>query len=843
MDGVVGSGWAALGLIVLGFLGFEKNFLTAGCSDSDSDSIALAISAIVSLGSARIENSLGSLVVSLRSSSRSGDTRYVDLTNNKKKWLQFGNRDERKRFFEIAAMLLIAFSFVALSRLEGRLFELSKSLSNHPEFFNSVIYFGLININVVLILALCFLLFRNIIKLVLERRHGVIGSRLRTKLVLALVFFALAPTALLFYISTRFLTDSFETWFSTRVEAMMHRTREAGAMVYDRDQRRLASLSRLALSRIQIYQLEAGNFEWNEINPLGLKGFAREYKVSSIRVYDQDSNLLWHNESKRKETGSEKERRFVVNAIQSFSANKTMLSRAIVDADEGVDIVRGVAPIVDPRSHSVRGVVVLEERFETQILQSVETIIQEFAGLKPSADLIRISYVILLVLMAVIIIFAATWFGFYVARGIIAPIQRLADATREVALGNYGITLEVKTDDETGQLFRAFNGMTFDLRAHEAKVKEFTAELERTNEELDRRRKYMEIILKNIAAGVLAVDSEDRITSVNPAAEKLLGLDQSLSLGQKIETALSPGLVDALWKPIKERVQFSNFSGEIDLADVGINLTLLADATRFVDEYDDYGVVIVIDDASEQVKVQRVAAWREVARRIAHEIKNPLTPIKISAQRLLRKFGDQFEGKDHQIFESCISTIVSEVDALRDLVNEFSKFSRLPSIKTRPEHLADLLHQALSLFNVGYEHIEFDASKIRDDMPLVSLDREQMIRVFTNIITNAIASIPEDREKALISISARLLDDVNVIRIEIADNGSGIPEALKLRVLEPYFSTKKEGTGLGLAIVNQIISDHGGYLRIQDNQPVGTIVIIELPLLEIGVRKRMNTDV
>ncbi|RYZ58880.1 MAG: HAMP domain-containing protein [Proteobacteria bacterium] len=766
------------------------------------------------------------------------------MTIIKKKWLQFGNRDERKRFFEIAAMLFIALSFVALSRLEGRLFDLSKSLSNHPEFFNSVVYFGLININVVLILILCFLLFRNIIKLVLERRHGVIGSRLRTKLVLALVFFALAPTALLFYISTRFLTESFETWFSTRVEATMHRTREAGAMVYDRDQRRLASLSRIALQRIQVYNLGTGTFEWNEINPQGLKGFAREYKVSSIRVYDQDSNLIWHNESKRRDEGSEKEKRFVVSAIQSFSRNQTMLSRAIVDADEGVDIVRGVAPIVDPRSQTVRGVVVLEERFETQILQSVETIIQEFASLKPGAELIRISYVILLVLMAVIIIFSATWFGFYVARGIIAPIQRLADATREVALGNYGITLEVKTDDETGQLFRAFNSMTFDLQEHEQKVQRFTAELERTNEELDRRRKYMEIILKNIAAGVLAVDSEDRITSVNPAAEKLLGLDQNLSLGRKIEEALDPGLVEALWKPIKERVQFSNFSGEIDLSDIGINLTLLADATRFVDENnEDYGVVIVIDDASEQVKVQRVAAWREVARRIAHEIKNPLTPIKISAQRLLRKFGDQFEGKDHQIFESCIGTIVSEVDALRDLVNEFSKFSRLPSIKTRPEDLTDLLHQALSLFNVGYEHIEFETAKIRDDMPLVPLDREQMIRVFTNIITNAIASIPEDREKAVISISARLLEDVNVIRIEIADNGSGIPEALKQRVLEPYFSTKKEGTGLGLAIVNQIISDHGGYLRIQDNQPVGTVVVIELPMFEVVTRKRINADV
>ncbi|MES2744854.1 MAG: HAMP domain-containing protein, partial [Bdellovibrionota bacterium] len=455
--------------------------------------------------------------------------------------------------------------------------------------------------------------------------------------------------------------ESFETWFSTRVEATMHRTREAGAMVYDRDQRRLASLSRMALQRVEIGTQETGAFGWSEINPLGLKGFAREYKVSSLKVYDQDSNLLWHNETNAKLEPTEKEKRFVATAIQAFSNNKTMVSRAIVDADEGVDIVRGVAPIIDPQTQMVRGVIVLEERFQTQILQSVETIIQEFSSLKPGAELIRISYVILLVLMAVIIIFSATWFGFYVARGIIAPIQRLADATREVAVGNYGITLEVKTDDETGQLVRAFNSMTFDLRAHENKVKQFTAELERTNEELDRRRNYIEIVLRNIAAGVLSVDSDDVITSVNPAAERLLGLNQD-SVGQRIDSVLEPRLVEALWKPIKERVEFSNFSGEIDLSEVGINLTLLADATRFVDENSDgHGVVIVIDDASEQVKVQRVAAWREVARRIAHEIKNPLTPIKISAQRLLRKFGDQFTGNDHQIFESCIQTIVSEV--------------------------------------------------------------------------------------------------------------------------------------------------------------------------------------
>lgn len=752
-----------------------------------------------------------------------------------------GSREERRRLLEVLAMVGVALIFVALSRLEGRLFDLSKALAQHQEFLSSLVYFGLINVNVVLILILSFLLFRNIVKLVIDRRHGVIGSKLRTKLVIALVFFAVAPTALLFYISTRFLTESFETWFSSRVEATMHRTREAGAMVYDRDQRRLSQLARMALQRIDV--VEPAPFEQMAlptINPSRLRNFAREYRVSSVRVYNRDANLIWHNESGKNEP-SARELRFAVHALQRFQQNPSMISRAIIDADDGRDLVRGVAPIYSVRDKRLLGVLILEERFETQILQSVESIIQEFASLKPGAELIRLSYLILLVLMVVIIGFSAIWLGFYVARGIIAPIQRLADATRQVAAGNYGINLEVKSDDETGQLMRAFNSMTRDLREHAAKVTIFTRQLENTNEELDRRRKYMEVVLRNINAGVISVDSKGQIASINRAAERLLNIEAANCLWKPIDEALESRVFEVFWKPIAERVQVGSFSGEIDFSEAGRDLTLLADATRILDEEgEDLGIIVVFDDASEQVKAQRVAAWREVARRIAHEIKNPITPIKISAQRLLRRFGDQFEGKDHQVFVTCIETIISEVDALRDLVNEFSKFSRLPSVKTKPEDLNSVLLQVVSLFSMSYGHVDFDVSGLGQDLPPVQLDREHMVRAVTNIVSNSVASIPEERERGLVAIKTRLLEDYNTVRLEIADNGCGIPDHLKQRVLEPYFSTKKEGTGLGLAIVNQVVTDHGGYLRIIDNQPIGTIIVIELPLDESKTAKRVT---
>ena len=738
--------------------------------------------------------------------------------------------DERKRFFELISIVLVSVVLVALSRLEGNLFELSKQLSEHQDFLTSVVYFGLINVNVVLVLILSFLIFRNVVKLVLERRRGVIGSRLRTKLIVALIFFALAPTALLFYISSRFLTESFDTWFSDKVESTMHRTREAGALVYERDKRRIEGLARIALQRVEVNENYPFEVTQSQIKASGLKGFSQEYRVFAVKVFDQLGALVWSSQlDPGDEVVSLQAKRFVVTSIERFKAHPGMTSKAVVDVDQGRDVVRGVAPIIDPINSRVIGVVLTEERFDTQILKSVEGIIQEFANLKPGAELIRLSYLILLVLMAFIILFSATWFGFYVSRAIMAPIQSLADATKEVALGNYDVNLIPKADDETGQLIKSFNSMTADLKAHERQVQDFTARLEKTNVELDQRRKYMEVILRNISAGVISVNPQGKITSLNRAAERLLSLDSDKVIGLAAENAFDKYILDSFWVPILDRVgQGGEFSGQVELSFGSDALTFLADAISISDESgEDLGVVVVFDDASEQVKAQRVAAWREVARRIAHEIKNPITPIKLSAQRMLRKFGGQFEGRDYQVFSSCVETIVSEVDGLRDLVNEFSNFARMPAVKTRPDNLAQLIRDVIGMYSLSYPEISFEAGGIEGDFPQIPLDREQMIRVFTNLIANSVDAMSG---KGCLSVAMSEVEYLKIIRVELMDNGSGIPETIKQKVLEPYFSTKQHGTGLGLAIVSQIVSDHGGYLRIQDNSPRGTKVILELPL-------------
>jgi two-component system nitrogen regulation sensor histidine kinase NtrY len=262
------------------------------------------------------------------------------------------------------------------------------------------------------------------------------------------------------------------------------------------------------------------------------------------------------------------------------------------------------------------------------------------------------------------------------------------------------------------------------------------------------------------------------------------------------------------------------------------------DASRIADENgEDLGLVIVLDDASEQVKLQRVAAWREVARRIAHEIKNPVTPIKLNAQRLLRRFHERFQGEDRDVFESCLETILKQVDSLRDLVNEFSKFARLPGIRPSHTNVNELMVDVANLFRMSYPQVKIE-TLLDPRLPTLLLDKDQMNRAIVNLMTNAVEALSPESEPGFIELRSYFLQELETVRLEVRDNGLGIPEMLKDRVLEPYFSTKDSGTGLGLAIVHQIVSDHGGYLRIQENQPRGTNVVIELPTGGISVGRQ-----
>ena len=736
---------------------------------------------------------------------------------------------ERKRAFELVAIVFITLLLIGISRLETRLFELSETLVQSKEFINTLVYFGLINLNVFLILILFFLLFRNFTKLVIERRRGVIGSKLRTKLVIALLFFSLAPTLLFFYVSARFINESFDQWFSDKVRSIMVQTQEAGAKVYKRDQQRHESLARIALARINITAPDETFIVDQPAFTTNLEGFELEYGLDSIKVFDISGNLVWSSGKAAPNTAEAKDP-FAVESIALFDMKPGMYAKSMVTGEGSQDVVKGIAPIVNPVSQELLGAVMTETHFQTQILKSVKEIQKSFVDIRQGAKLIRLSYLNILIVVSLLVLFSAVWLGFYVARGITRPIQILAEATREVALGNYSVKLSPQTDDEAGQLIRSFNLMTKDLEKHRTSAREDRDAMELTNVELEQRRKYMEIVLKHISAGVISVDSNNYVTAMNSAAESLLDIAAVDVVGRKIKQAFPQEIKEKFWKPIDEKLLERNqLNAQINLSHSGRELLLLVDASPIIDEQGvQQGYVLVFADATERVKAQRVAAWREVARRIAHEIKNPVTPIKLSAQRMLRRFHDKFEGEDQKVFEVCVETILKQVDSLRDLVNEFSKFSRLPEVKPKMANLNAVIEDSLNFFKMSYPNIAF--AFIPDEtLPDFPLDADQMNRVFVNIIANAVAAL-EDDGNGVVEVKATMVKKMNTAKIEILDNGQGIPEKLRDRVLEPYFSTKDEGTGLGLAIVNQIVSDHGGYLRILGNSPKGTIVTIELPV-------------
>jgi two-component system nitrogen regulation sensor histidine kinase NtrY len=367
--------------------------------------------------------------------------------------------------------------------------------------------------------------------------------------------------------------------------------------------------------------------------------------------------------------------------------------------------------------------------------------------------------------------------------------------------------------------------MTKDLRSGREQLELSARMLREQNIEIEERRRYMEIVLKNISAGVISLDSKGFITTINKSAEKMFNLDadhiigksykellkeQHLSVAEEIMTSLSVSPDNAVELPLSLSIGESRRS-------FLINVNALKDEVgRHV------GIVMVFDDLTELEKAQRMAAWREVARRIAHEVKNPLTPIKLSAQRLKRKYSNRL---NEPVFEECTKMIIDHVDLIRNLVNEFSTFARFPAANPTPCDLSSIIRETIALYKEGHEKIFFNAI-IQDDIPLLNIDRQQIKQAMINLVDNAVAAI---KDHGTIVIKVEYDFTLKIARIEVSDDGAGISEEDKARLFEPDFSTKKTGSGLGLTIVNTIISDHKGVIRVQNNYPRGAKFIIELP--------------
>ena len=368
-----------------------------------------------------------------------------------------------------------------------------------------------------------------------------------------------------------------------------------------------------------------------------------------------------------------------------------------------------------------------------------------------------------------------------------------------------------------------------DLKTSKNQLEEANRELIKGNVELEQRRLYMEIVLANVAAGVISADARGRILTINKSAERMLEIEAVRIIGRHYKEVLSGEYVKIIDRFLEDVNLFRKgfLKKQIRFSLENKTLPLLVSLNVLRDDQNNYlGLVAVFEDLSEIEKAQRVAAWREVARRIAHEVKNPLTPIQLSAQRLRKRYGEKLGKEEGKVFQECTQMIIRQVEELKRLVNEFSTFARMPASNPSPAKLSEIINEALSLFKEAHKDIKilFNDSK---DVPIFNLDREQIKRVMINLLDNAIAAI-DGNGRIVIDLSYDKV--LQMVRIEIADNGKGISPDHKMRLFEPYFSTKKQGTGLGLAIVSTVITDHNGFIRVQDNKPSGTKFIIELPV-------------
>jgi two-component system nitrogen regulation sensor histidine kinase NtrY len=691
-----------------------------------------------------------------------------------------------------------------------------------------VVLFALININIILLLLLIFLVVRNLLKLVTERRSRILGSKIRTRLVLAFVTLSLVPTILLFLIAYAFMTTGMDYWFNIRIERSLQDSLDVGRAYYQASQKATLVYARqIGQDLSQIPGLTE-----NHPSPKVLEYFQdkkKEYGLAWMGIFLPDLKKVFQ------EVSLEPFARFFNEPSLSL-VQKGLISREISDVQStpaGDFFLAGVPVRGGLASDTPAAVVVVATYFPKSLMNKMETISAGLEGYRQMQMLknpVKFIYLIILSIVSLLIIFSATWFGFYLAKGITGPVQKLAEGTFRIAQGDYNFSIDLPSKDEFGLLVDSFNKMTSDLRRSREEIDRTTEELRRSNEEINRRRRYMEIVLTHIGSGVIAIDAQGRLTTMNHAAQEMLGLQAEKALGRFYQeilgqehTSLLRGLLanlDLLKKGTIERTV------TVPLADR--NLRLLVKISFLQDaEGKSLGWVLVFDDLSELEKIQRVSAWKEVARRLAHEIKNPLTPIKLSAQRLQRRYASllaQDQGKG--VFDECTTTIIHQVDELIGLVNEFSAFARLPSVNLSRQNLNQLIQEVLVLYEDNHKTILF-SQDLDPELPPFSLDREQIKRVMINLLDNAVAAVGETGS---IRVETEFFPDLKIARVQVADTGVGIDPQVKDRLFEPYFSTKKGGTGLGLTIASSIISDHHGHIRVKANHPRGTIFMVELPL-------------
>ena len=738
----------------------------------------------------------------------------------------------RGRPFRDNTKLLLAGVGVLVAALVSLLALASRSATLAPDFLTEVVLYALSATNLTILIALVFVLARNVVKLLVEKRRALPFAHFRAKLVAMLLGMTLIPAVLVLLVGSGLIRNSVDRWFNAPMDDVLSSANAIAGDYYQERQRLVSAHARRlagALAAIDLSSSRAASVR-SLVEPDAL-----QEQVSHLEVYRVESAgasnppllvpvVAVGVESLPRTTTPTSSDRLAARA----AAGETVAS-VVERLPDGGDVIRSAAPIPSPRGGPPQGAVIASEYVTGQFAARARRMTQAYEDyqqlrvLKRPLAGVYLSFFLMLTLM---ILIGSTWMGLYVAKRITRPVQMLAAAANEIGAGHLDHRVEPETRDEFGSLIEAFNRMASDLSTSRRRLERSAIELERKHQDVEGRRRYVETILERIATGVISMDTTGRIRTMNSAASRLLGLDERAS-GQFASTVfgsseLAP--LAALMDDASSRREDAP-PQEVSITRAGreLHLAVMTTPLRREDGVSD-GVVLVFEDVTPLIRAQKVAAWREVARRLAHEIKNPLTPIQLCAERMRRHFAGA-PVQTRALVEECTTTIVGEVESLKDLVDEFSQFARMPAPRATPTDLHALLTEVLTLYRGVVADVEL-RPRFADTIPKVSVDPEQIRRVLINLIDNAVEAIAQ---RGRIDVETHHAPAESLVRIVVADDGPGIPPAERDKLFLPYYSTKNRGSGLGLAIVRRIVAEHGGSIDVTDNVPRGTRFVIELP--------------
>lgn len=691
---------------------------------------------------------------------------------------------------------------------------------------DQVVLYALSMFLVAALVVFLFILARTLVRLGAERLAHKPGSRFKTKMVLGAIAVSFLPVIVLFFVSYALLNRTLVLWFPRPLEIATQSSRALVNEMSRADSERMSEIAK------EVAGTKAGDGAADTMHSFD-QAFARGADLAWEVTDGGHPFAVAVNPNLKlqpSQPGSEP-------TAKPSSLAPPALTRKLPGGAELWEY--GDKIFIAGRSKTSNGYLLAGRIVPDDFQQRMREIDAQTAAYEQQRQHLRTyknQMLATLLLFTILLMFAATWAAFFLSKQVTVPIQALAQATQEIIEGNYEARVNVQAKDELETLVRSFNRMTEQLGDSRRQIDVFTRNLQQAVQELERRRTLMETILENIPTGVISVDDTETIRRVNPAAVRMFGEGsrQALTFAQ----LLGEDAARAVHVLMRRSLRLGTATQELEFSATGRLLRAAVTVSSLGPRRSNRGYVVVVDDLTDLLRAQKAAAWQEVAQRIAHEIKNPLTPIQLSSQRLSR-FLERHRAKGTpqespelvRLAGECSSLIEREVRVLESLVGEFSQFARFPTAKLASASPNQIVNEALSVFDGRLEGILL-RKELAPDLPVIRADGEQLRRVLVNLIDNAAESMEASSVREML-LCTRFNSDREIVEIIVADSGHGISPEDKDRLFLPHFSTKDRGTGLGLAIASRIMAEHHGSIRVEDNLPTGARFILQLPMAEV----------